>query len=119
MSNLHHDNNLCGTVAGVRPLLDGRRAGGVFSEQLMLRGLETVFQLSENLPTVRIAPNRLEQVRINLQVNARDAIKERRRCEPDALKRITLRVTANHYAVKLRVAGVSKELADKIFESFL
>jgi histidine kinase len=93
-----------------------------FSEQLTLRGIETVFQLSENLPKVRIDPNRLEQVMINLLVNARDAIEERCRREPEALKRITLRVTANHDAVKLRVAdtgtGVPKDLVGKIFEPF-
>ncbi len=93
-----------------------------FSQQLTLRGIETVFQLPETLPKVRIDPNRLEQVMINLLVNARDAIEQRCRREPDAPRRITIRVTAKRDAVKLRLAdtgtGVPPELAEKIFEPF-
>ncbi|QAZ68369.1 PAS domain S-box protein [Solidesulfovibrio carbinolicus] len=99
-----------------------RRSVEFFAEQLALRGIETEFALAENLPPVRIDPNRLEQVMINLLVNARDAIEERAKREPACPRRIVIKATANHDAVKVRLsdtgAGFPKELAAKIFEPF-
>ncbi|OLN24697.1 sensory box histidine kinase [Desulfovibrio sp. DV] len=99
-----------------------RRSVEFFAEQLALRGIETEFSLPDQLPAVRIDPNRFEQVMINLLVNARDAIEERARREPECLRRISIKATANHDAVKLRLsdtgAGFAKELSAKIFEPF-
>ena len=99
-----------------------RRSVEFFAEQLALRGIETEFSLPDQLPAVRIDPNRFEQVMINLLVNARDAIEERARREPECLRRISIKATANHDAVKLRLsdtgAGFPKELSAKIFEPF-
>ncbi|HBF43479.1 MAG TPA: hypothetical protein DDW42_07615, partial [Desulfobacteraceae bacterium] len=46
----------------------------VFSQQLKLREIEIEMDLQEDLPPILAGSNRLEQVFINLLVNARDAI---------------------------------------------
>ncbi|GAB6126417.1 PAS domain S-box protein [Humidesulfovibrio idahonensis] len=55
-----------------------RRACEFFSQQLMVRGIEIVFDLAEELPPVQADAGRLEQVFMNLLLNARDAIEEQR-----------------------------------------
>jgi histidine kinase len=49
----------------------------IFSQQLKARGIDAVWDLAEALPGIRADANRLEQVFINLLINARDAIEER------------------------------------------
>jgi histidine kinase len=48
----------------------------IFSEQLKLRGIQIEKQLETDLPRVQANASRLEQVFINLLLNARDAIEE-------------------------------------------
>ncbi len=48
-----------------------------FSQQLKVRNIEVIWNLDENLPIIRADSNRLEQVVMNLLINARDAIEER------------------------------------------
>ena len=49
----------------------------IFSQQLKLRGIEVVWHIEKNLPRINADPSRLEQVFINLLLNARDAIEEK------------------------------------------
>ncbi len=54
-----------------------QRAFEIFSQQLKLRGIEVVWQIEKGLPMINADPSRLEQVFINLLLNARDAIEDK------------------------------------------
>jgi len=101
-----------------------RRAYEIFSQQLKVRGIETHWHLAENTPPVIADPGRLEQVFINLLINARDAIEERwADASPGvADKAITLTTTLRGDWIMARVedtgAGIPSHLAQKIFEPF-
>ena len=53
------------------------RALEIFSQQLKLREIDVVKELEENLPPILADSNRLEQVFVNLLINARDAVEEK------------------------------------------
>jgi histidine kinase len=100
-----------------------------FSQQLALRNIEVVWELSDKLPLARCETNRMEQVFINFFINARDAIEERvaraeKRGEDVAglPRRITIKTLANTEFITVRISdtgvGVPDELAPKIFEPF-
>ena len=50
------------------------RACEIFSQQLKVRGITVEWEITPPLPFVMTDPGRLEQVFINLLINARDAI---------------------------------------------
>lgn len=54
-----------------------RRGFDFFSRQLTLRNIHVEWNLNSHLPQIMADSNRLEQVVINLLINARDAIEER------------------------------------------
>lgn len=54
-----------------------KKAFEIFSQQLKLRGIDVIWELEHSLPYVKGDPSRLEQVFINLLINARDAIEAR------------------------------------------
>ncbi|NDV28077.1 PAS domain S-box protein [Desulfovibrio sp. JC010] len=54
-----------------------RRGFEFFSRQLTLRNISVEWNLNSHLPIIMADANRLEQVVINLLINARDAIEER------------------------------------------
>ena len=101
-----------------------RRAVDFFKQQLKLREIEVVEDLEERLPPVLADPNRLEQVFVNLLINARDAIEKKgeQRTGKDEEKRITLKTRAEDGTVAVEVSdtgtGIPKALLDKIFEPF-
>jgi len=94
----------------------------IFSQQLKLREIEVVWDLDPDLPFIRGEPNQLEQVFINLLLNARDAIEEKASRDPEAEKRIELTTWAEGDRVFARVRdtgrGISRALMDRIFEPF-
>mgnify|MGYP000497101442 CR=1 FL=1 len=49
----------------------------IFSQQLKLRGIKVVWEIEKDLPRINADAGRLEQVFINLLLNARDAIQEK------------------------------------------
>ncbi len=49
----------------------------ILSQQFKLRGIEVFWSLQDHLPMIMAEPSRLEQVIINLLVNARDAIEDK------------------------------------------
>jgi histidine kinase len=54
------------------------KAFDMFDQQLKVRGIEVEWDLDRpNLPAILAEPNRLEQVFVNLFLNARDAIEEK------------------------------------------
>ncbi|OIO04626.1 MAG: PAS domain-containing sensor histidine kinase [Desulfovibrionaceae bacterium CG1_02_65_16] len=105
-----------------------RRALDIFSQQLKLREIEVVIDIPADLPPVTGDAGRLEQVFINMLINARDAIEDkwsaaRERGETLAGgKRITLSARREAAAVVVTIgdtgAGIPPGVRDKIFEPF-
>jgi histidine kinase len=101
-----------------------KRALDIFSQQLKVRGIDVVWDIDQNLPTIMADPSRLEQVFINLLLNARDAIEEKWWSPEPAkgMKKITLKTKLEEKAVIVEVKdtgiGISDAIADKIFEPF-
>jgi len=101
-----------------------RRAVDFFKQQLKLREIEVVEDFHEDLPPVLADPNRLEQVFVNLLINARDAIekKEDQGNRKEEAKRITLKTTAEEGMVTIEVTdtgtGIPEAILDRIFEPF-
>lgn len=96
----------------------------IFSQQLKVRGIGVKWQMVEDLPKIQADPQRLEQVFINLLLNARDAIEEKwhrqgHRNGPDIISIHTKNVDGK---VVCRICdsgiGIAPEMADKIFEPF-
>jgi len=101
-----------------------KQAFEVFSQQLKLRRIEVVWDIEKDLPMIMADPGRLEQVFINLLLNARDAIEERwgpREIEK-ADKRIMIKTGYDAQNVICEVCdtgvGVPQAIVDKIFEPF-
>ena len=100
------------------------KAVEMFSQQLKLREIEVIKELGANLPPIWADSNRLEQVFINLLINARDAIEEN--CEKNERKgiekKIFLRTSYRGGMVQVEVedtgGGIPKSLLDRIFEPF-
>ena len=101
-----------------------KRAYDIFSQQLKIRGIDVVWDITQNLPTIMADPSRLEQVFINLLLNARDAIEEKWWSPEPAMgiKKIRLKTTLEGNTVVVEVkdtgVGISEDIADKIFEPF-
>jgi len=100
------------------------RAFEIFSQQLKVRGIEVLWFTDPQLPKIMGNPSRLEQVFINLLINARDAIEERfeQYPESEAPRTITLTTSSNAKTVSLTVCdsgiGVPKTIREKVFEPF-
>ena len=100
------------------------RALEIFNQQLRLREIEVVLELQEDSPCVMADSNRLEQVFINLLINARDAIEEKwaEGNRNGETKRIFLRTYTTDGSVIIEVedsgTGIPEAILDKIFEPF-
>jgi len=96
----------------------------IFSEQLKVRGIVVVKEMHPDLPRIHADPSRLEQVFINLLLNARDAIEEKSSTDirVDHEEQIALRTYKEGECVMVEVCdtgvGVPKHVADKVFEPF-
>jgi len=100
------------------------KAHEMFDQQLKLREIQVIKELQEDLPPVLADSNRLEQVFINLLINARDAIEEKdeRAGSKVELKEIRLRSCFENGVVRIEIedsgVGIPKLVKDKIFEPF-
>lgn len=97
----------------------------MFSQQLKLRAIEVVWQIDPELPTIMGESSRLEQVFINVLINARDAIEEKWENDhppPEAIKKITLRTYTDDDQVCIDICdtgtGIPKSIESKVFEPF-
>jgi histidine kinase len=96
----------------------------IFSQQLKVRGIDVEWDIEEQLPPIAVDPGRLEQVFINLLINARDAIEDRwaTGLGDNDEKRITLTTRSERGMVVCEVCdtgiGIPEEIANKIFEPF-
>ncbi len=96
----------------------------IFSQQLKARGIDVVWDLADKLPRIRADANRLEQVFINLLINARDAIEEKIQASPHLKgeKKIYLASRRRDGFVQVEVRdtgkGIPRALIGKIFEPF-
>ncbi len=96
----------------------------IFSQQLRVRGIEVVWETAEGLPLVMADAGRLEQVFINLIINARDAIEDKWASGEQSRgeDRITLRTGEQNNHVIAEVidtgVGISEDIKDKMFEPF-
>ncbi len=101
-----------------------QKTSEIFSQQLKARGIEVVWDLAEDLPPVNADSNRLEQVFINLLINARDAIEEKVQESPHQKgeKRIWLTSRRRDGMVQVEIRdtgkGIPNALIGKIFEPF-
>ncbi len=100
------------------------RSFEIFSQQLRVRGIDVVWNTEKNLPMIMANPDRLEQVFINLFVNARDAIEEKwnsKDYKKDS-KKITFITRSDKKQVIVEICdtgrGIPKDISDKIFEPF-
>ncbi len=98
----------------------------IFSQQLKVRGIAVVWEIQDTLPRITADPSRLEQVFINLLLNARDAIESRWGDRPDGdadgAKTIRLWTGSEGAWVVCRVCdtgtGIPENMVEKIFEPF-
>lgn len=96
----------------------------IFSQQLKVRGIEVDWEVAENLPLIMADAGRLEQVFINLLINARDAIEEKWELKSSQKgdKKITLRSRAEGGQIIVEVqdtgGGIAASIIDKVFEPF-
>lgn len=93
----------------------------ILNQQLRVRGIKVEWRLAPDLPMIIADPNRLEQVFINLLINARDAMDEKQK-EVQKEKKITLisRIEGPDIVVEIRDTGpgIPESIAERIFEPF-
>jgi histidine kinase len=100
------------------------KAFDMFSQQLKLRGIDVIWELEENLPLIMADPDRLEQVFVNLLINARDAIEEKHSSAVFAEdnKRIFLKTKSDKTKAAVEICdsgtGIPDTFLDKVFEPF-
>ncbi len=114
-SFIRRDNNTrvpCNANEAVKQSL------GLVGTQITNHGIDIRQELSRELPTILVPPTALEEVLVNLLVNAMQALDKVAR--PD--KRITIRTWLED-GVTIEVAdngpGISEEIRDKVFEPFV
>jgi len=100
------------------------RALEILGQQLKVRGIEVVWDLAPDLPLILADPDRLEQVFINLLINARDAIDEKWQSQSgqQGAKKITLKTSRDGNVITVEVTdtgpGIPAAMLERIFEPF-
>lgn len=98
------------------------RSFALLGKQFAARGIEVRWQKAESLPPVLATPDQLEQVFINLLVNARDELEEKTESGTSGKATITVRTYRKGENVVIEVEdngeGIPEELIHRIFEPF-
>jgi len=101
-----------------------KKALEILGQQLKVRGIEMIWDLEPDLPLILADSDRLEQIFINLLVNARDAIDEKWQSQPHQKgeKQITLKTQSDSQWVTVTIsdtgAGIPDSILERIFEPF-
>lgn len=101
-----------------------KRTCDVLNQQLKVRGIGVIWALQEDIPLIKADPLRMEQVFINLLLNARDAIEEKLENAGDESYggEITLKTSCHGDEVTVEVCdngpGIPETIKDRIFEPF-
>ncbi len=101
-----------------------KNAFEIFSQQLKVRGITVEWEIADKLPPVLADAGRLEQVCINLLINARDSIEEKWEQQAASPGTGTIRLMSGleEGAVEVRVSdsgkGIPPEILEKVFEPF-
>ncbi|MEJ2100315.1 MAG: ATP-binding protein [Desulfobacterales bacterium] len=101
-----------------------RKALDILGQQLKVRGIEVIWDLEPDLPLILADPDRLEQVFINLLINARDAIDEKWRSKMyrKGEKQITLKTQSDSQWLSVTISdtgpGIPDSIIERIFEPF-
>ncbi len=97
----------------------------MFNQQLKIRGIQVVWEKNDDLPDILADPGRLEQVFINLVINAKDAIEAKWAARGDQAReeeRITIQTFVADSQVYIRIMdtgiGIKKGTKDRLFEPF-
>ena len=112
------------TLAKVQVNAVLKKAIEFLEQQLKVRGIEVVWDLEDDLPLVMADSDRLEQVFVNLLINARDAIDERWESKPHQKgdKKITLKTKSGAREISVEIsdtgAGIPDHILERIFEPF-
>jgi len=96
-----------------------RETASLLEHQLEMYRIEVIMDLAGELPGVRGNSGKLQQVFLNLLLNARDAMAD---LPPEAPRRLTLRTSASGTFVHVEVAdtgpGIAREQLSRIFDPF-
>ncbi len=102
-----------------------KRAFDIFSQQLKLREIKVKWNLNYDLPKIWADPVKLEQVFINLLLNARDSIVtlfEIDKKDDNKIKQIIISTAYNDNLVIASISdsgtGIPEKIKNKIFEPF-
>jgi len=101
-----------------------KRTCDVLNQQLKVRGIEVKWALQEGIPMIKADSLRLEQVFLNLLLNARDAIEEKLQSSEDELYggEINLKTSCHGDEVTVEICdngpGIPESIENKIFEPF-
>lgn len=96
----------------------------MFSQQLKVRGISVIWDIEDDLPVIMADAGRLEQVFINLLVNARDAIEQKASSSREEKLRKTITLTSRSQGNKIIIevsdtgTGIDDTVAGKMFEPF-
>jgi histidine kinase len=95
-----------------------RNIHGILGQQFKVRNIEVELDLDDNLPHIMADSNKLEQVLLNLVVNARQAIEEK----GESGGKVTIKSFSDKGWAAISVSdtgnGIPEHLLDKIFEPF-
>jgi PAS domain S-box-containing protein len=101
-----------------------RKALEMVGQQLKVRGIEVIWDLEPDLPLILADQDRMEQVFINLLINARDAIDEKWRSKMyrKGEKQITLKTESDSQWLSITISdtgpGIPDSIIERIFEPF-